>query len=347
MRIQKNECIKLKTYDFFLQSQIAFVKLDCKFTARIKELINNKYGSIRKFADQYNDLNRNTLHAEFYRNQYFRFSRIAKIAKRLGLDLAELYGSVQYFFAKGSNTHRKVFLPPKIVVNEKFVEGFALYLAEGDNGSNGYTSPRKVRMVNSELSVLKLFQEWLETFFHDNGYYLKIVVPYPKELSLDHYSFVKNYFELPDTEIKVVKFCWKRKTDFIYRICCDSSLLVDLILSLKNQVKSICMEDKKLAEAYIRGMMIGEGTVYFNKSRYVRIEMKNESEIKYLARLFDLLGLEYKIFLRSNRENMWSIYIGAKQLRKYHDKIGFGVHERKQRILRMAAHKKLKINQYG
>lgn len=50
--------------------------------------------------------------------------------------------------------------------------------------------------------------------------------------------------------------------------------------------------------------------------------------------------------LRKERKNMWSIYIGAKQLEKFYNEIGFGIHTRRQKILENAVSKKLRVNQY-
>ena len=92
--------------------------------------------------------------------------------------------------------------------------------------------------------------------------------------------------------------------------------------------------------------MIGEGTAYFNKSRYVRIEMRNEKEIKYLHELLTMLGFKCKPTLRNNRHDMWSLYIGAKQLNKFAKEIGFGVHKERQNILEEGVNKILRVNQY-
>ena len=125
-----------------------------------------------------------------------------------------------------------------------------------------------------------------------------------------------------------------------YRVCFDSAIIIDLILVIESKIKDLCKKDKKLAAAYIRGMMIGEGTAYFNRSRYVRIEMRNEKEIKYLHELLIMLGFDCKPSLRKERDNMWSLYIGAKQLKKFNDLISFGVHEKRQRVLERAILKK-------
>ena len=157
---------------------------------------------------------------------------------------------------------------------------------------------------------------------------------------------IKQYLELEHSQVKIkyTKTKWKNK--IIYKTCLDNALLIDLILLIEPTIKEFCSKDNKLAAAYIRGMMIGEGTAYFNKSRYVRIEMRNEKEIKYLHRLLTMLGFECKPVLRSNRHDMWSLYIGAKQLDKFAKEIGFGVHKERQQILEQGVNKVLRVNQY-
>ena len=146
---------------------------------------------------------------------------------------------------------------------------------------------------------------------------------------------------------EVVKFKEESYNKIIkYKIHFDSAVLIDLILSIENTIKEFCIKDKNLAVAYIRGMMIGEGTAYFNRSRYVRIEMRNEKDIKYLHGLLIMLGFDCTPTLRSNRHDMWSLYIGAKQLDKFTKEIGFGVHQERQKILEQGANKILRVNQY-
>ena len=74
--------------------------------------------------------------------------------------------------------------------------------------------------------------------------------------------------------------------------------------------------------------------------------MRNEKEIKYLHKLLIMLGYNCTPTLRSNRCDMWSLYIGAKQLDKFAREIGFGVHNERQRILEDANKKILRVNQY-
>ncbi len=274
--------MKINTYNFLINNNIIHVKVDKPFLREIKRKIIQKYSSLREFNLQKLKICYGTLKLEFNKNKYFKFNRLVRIAKDLGISKEEVFSHIKVFFAKGSNTRRELILAKELPIDEQFVEGYALYLAEGDNGSNGRTIPRKVRFTNSDFPVLKHFQNWLTRYFPNNGYYFKVLIPYNKVFTEEHYNYIKNYFNLDDSQIKTKRCKWKRKTGFVYRICCDQAILIDLILSLEETIKKISTSDRKLAAAYIRGMMIGEGTAYFNRSRYVRIEMRNEKEIKYL-----------------------------------------------------------------
>lgn len=340
--------MKINTYNFLVNNDIVHVKIDELFRKKIREKIIQKYGFLKEYNSQKLKICYGTLKLEFNKNKYFKFNRLLKIAEDVRIPKDDIYSHIKAFFARGSNTSREVILPKKLVIDGQFVEGYALYIAEGDKGSTRQTRTRKLRFSVPEYPVLKCFQNWLIKYFPNNDYYFKILVPHNKVFTKRHFNHVKNYFNLKNSQIKIQR-CnkWKKKRfQFVYRICCDRAILIDLFFAIDKKIKEMCLNNKRLATAYIRGMMIGEGTCYFNRSRYVRIEMRNEKEIKYLHKLFQVLGFDSEYHLRTERENMWSIYIGAKQLKKYYNEIGFGIHQEKQKILEDAVNKKLRINQY-
>ena len=338
--------MKINTYNFLINNNIVHVKVDKLFLQKIKRKIIQKYSSLRKYNLLKLKICYGTLKLEFNKNKYFKFNRLVRIAKDLDMPKEEVFSHIKVFFARGSSTSRELILAEELPIDEQFVEGYALYLAEGDNGSNGHTIPRKVRFTNSYFSVLKHFQNWLIRYFPNNSYYFKVFIPYDKVFTEEHYNYIKNYFNLYDFQIKTKRCKWKRKTGFVYRICCDQAILIDLILYIESTIKKLCLNEKDLATSYIRGMMAGEGTVYFNKSRYVRIEMKNKKEIDYIYKLLKILNYQCRLTFRKNRPGMWSIYIGANQLRKFHREIGFGAHRKRENILKAAVGKKLRVNQY-
>lgn len=338
---------KIVTYGYLKNNKIAHVKIDESFLKEIKNKIIQKYGSLRQFNLQKLKICYETLRHEFNINEYFKLPRLLEIIQDIDISEEELFAHIAVFFARGSNTSKELILNKELEIDEFFVEVYALYLAEGDNGSNGRTIPRKVRFANSELVVHKHFIKWLRTYFPDNYFYFRILIPHhDRDFNEQNIENIKQYLDLEDDQIRTVRCIWKKKTQLLYKTCLDNALLIDFILSIKEKIKELCRKNKKLAAAYIRGMMIGEGTAYFNRSRYVRVEMRNEEEIKYLHELFTLLGYSCKPSLRSNRHNMWSLYIGAKQLKKYHNEIGFGIHKKRQKILERGVNKKLRVNQY-
>ena len=182
--------------------------------------------------------------------------------------------------------------------------------------------------------------KWLNTHLPANDSYVDVIIPRGMKIITKDIKKLINH--------PILKFKNEDYNKLVkYKLCFNNALAIDLVLSLENTIKDLCSRDPKLAAAYTRGMMIGEGTAYFGKSRYVRIEMRNEKEIKYLHRLLAMLGYDCKPLLRSTRHNMWSLYIGAKQLDKFAKEIGFGVHAERQRILEKGATKVLRVNQYG
>lgn len=330
---------KIITFDYLRNNSLAHVKVSSAFKLDLKSRILNKYRTLNKYNREKLNINLQTLALEFSKNKYFKFDRLLKIIKDLNISKEELYNEILAFFARGSKTSRELILNKELEIDEFFVEGYALYLAEGDNGSNGTKTPRKFRFSNADANVINHMIKWIKTYFPNNQFYVIAVNPKGNFIDFEKIRKLINHDNIrfkEETYNKIIK----------YKLCFDSAILIDLILAMQLTIKELCTKNPKLASAYIRGMMIGEGTAYFNRSRYVRIEMRNEKEIKYLHQLLTMLGFNCKPYLRSNRYDMWSLYIGAKQLAKFAKEIGFGVHQERQQILEQGANKVLRVNQY-
>ncbi|MFH1317267.1 MAG: LAGLIDADG family homing endonuclease [Candidatus Woesearchaeota archaeon] len=331
----------IETYDILAGFDKIYIKISYEFFNKLKIQILNKYKSLKEYNKKRLKINYSTLKLEFKTNNYHSFQRILKIINDININKNELYDNIKGFYYLGSHKKQYTIIPKEIVLNEQFIEGYALYLAEGDTGFNGKTRPRKLRFTNSDLSVIKLFLDWVKTYLPSNYFYLKVIMPQDGNVNMIE---VRKYLGLNQEQLRVSRGYYNKIIK--YRLCVDNAIIIDLFLSIHKKIKKIVINDKELIIAYIRGMMIGEGTAYFNRSRYVRIEMRNEREIRYLNKLFLILGYQCEPSLRTTRKNMWSLYIGAKQLRKYYEEIGFGVLEKRQKILENAVNKKLRVNQY-
>ena len=328
--------MKINTFDLLKDNNLIHVKINDFFKWHVQNKIKEKFGSLNKYNTQKLKICFITLKKEFYFNKYFKFSRLLHITEDLNISKEETYANISAFIAHGTNTKKEIFLQKEINLDEFFVEGYALYLAEGDNGSNGKTKPRKVRFTNSELVVIKHFMLWIQKYFPNNEFYLKIHVPHYKELSAEFIEEIRVQLNLNKSQINIKKEHFKRKTNTFFRLCLDSAVLIDLLLAMEKFIKNLVLQDEKLMRAYIRGMMIGEGTAYCNKMKYVRIEMRNEQEIKFLKELFNRLGFGVKAKERGTRKDMWYIYVGTPLLERYSELVGFGIHTKRQKILEKA-----------
>lgn len=330
----------INTFDYLSKFGRIHIKITNDLFYKIKNRIKEDFKTIRKFNNRFLAISIHTLRFEFKNNIYHPFYRILKIAESLGISKEELYSNILGFYHWGSHDKDYLNIPQILEIDEFFVEGYALYLAEGDTGFSGITRPRQFRFTNADVDVINHMISWFNKYF--GGLPSYILADIPEENKNPNLELIKN--NLNHQDVRFAKGYYNKLVK--YKLLCERAVLIDLILSIESTIKEFCTKNSDLAAAYIRGMMIGEGTAYFNKSRYVRIEMKNEREIKYLHKLLAMLGFYCNPVLRSNRPNMWSLYIGAKQLEKFAKEIGFGVHEKRQEILERGVNKELRVNQY-
>lgn len=321
-----------------------YVKLNSLWWEKIRFLIKTKNRDLYKWSRKLK-INYYTAKYEISKASYHSLKRLLLIVNLLDVSKKEIIDNIIGFRVMGSTHHGDVILPRCIIIDNQFVEGYALYLAEGDTGANGDTIPRKLRFTNSELSVINLFIRWLKKNFPLIDFYVSVIQPPELTLPVNYPKYLSQKLKINRQKFRVTRDYYNKKVK--YRVCCDNALLIDLFLSWNSLIKKACLENKTLAEAYIKGMMAGEGTIYFKRSRYVRIEMRNKTEIYYVHKLLKALGYKNKCTVRSNRPNMWSIFIGAKELKKFAEEIGFGSQEKRNKLLKKAVNKKLKKNQYN
>ena len=343
MKTEGSQNNKLDIYERLSQNPAIYIRIEPFFVAGIKKLIITKYGTLKKFNKEVLKINYPNVKHDFRLAKYHSFIRWISIIDSFGINREELYKNTKGFRINGSHGRNIVMIPRILEIDEKFTEGYALYIAEGDTGLSGKKIPRKLRFTNSNLDVIKFFINWLKWYFPKNYFYINIILPE----SFMQKDIPKNIVRKLGVKTKQIKIKKEYYNKIIkYKICCDSAIIIDLVLSLDRYIKSLCKRNKLFAVGYIKGIMAGEGTVYFNRSRYVRIEMKNEIEIKYVYSLLKILKYKCNLSLRKERLNMWSIFIGAKQLEKFYKEIGFGSQLNRQNILKLAVNKKLRVNQY-
>jgi len=135
------------------------VKITDKSFHLIKKEILKKYKSVSNIS-KIIIVNGHTLNSKFRVNTTHNIIVISKICKLLNIPLEE---NILGYYLNGS--HKKYTpIPKEIPITDHFIEGFALYLAEGDTGFNGDTISTHFRFTNSDTNVILFYIDWLKVF---------------------------------------------------------------------------------------------------------------------------------------------------------------------------------------
>jgi len=92
--------MKINTYNFLINNNIIHVKVDKPFLREIKRKIIQKYSSLREFNLQKLKICYGTLKLEFNKNKYFKFNRLVRIAKDLGISKEEVFSHIKVFLRR-------------------------------------------------------------------------------------------------------------------------------------------------------------------------------------------------------------------------------------------------------
>jgi hypothetical protein len=300
-----------------------FVQVDEDFTDYVKNQLISRYGSLTRYNELFFGLNRQTFAWAFKTNNGHNLARLLMMCDCLGIPRDELRSQITGYYSWGSH-NPAVKITPELTINPFFVEGYALYVAEGDTGYSGTKRARKLRLTNAEPGVINFFMRWLESFFPGIPVYLAVILP-----SHGKYEHTLDKIKICRENMIFSKGDYNKKVK--YRLCADNAIITDLFLAIDSNIKDFALQNEELASAYLRGLMAGEGTVYNNRSKYVRMEMKNPLEMEYARKLLALLGITFTSHERSNRKNMESVYIGGmKNIKRYYEIVGFGCQEERQ-----------------
>src|SRR3989344_3809664 len=323
----------IDTYEKLLLHKNIYVAVQKDFIRNLRREIKSRYKTLSIYNRKRLKLKECTFKYMFKKYAMtFQFSRLVEIALDCGLTKETVFNNILGFRVSGSHRNGIIKIPRIIKIDEYFVEGYALYLAEGDTGLSGKKNPRKFRFTNSEISVINHFIELIRRYLPGIDFYISVIVPSSKNLQYNEKMRILQTLNVNRNKVKFCSGAYNKKVK--YRICLDSSIIIDLMLSMNETVKSAASDSHSHAAAYVRGIMIGEGTAYNNKYSYVKLEMRNEKEVKFVSYLLEKLGICCTVKERHTRRGMWTVFIGRKDsILRFHRLIGFGVHEKRQLIL--------------
>jgi len=331
--------MKLKLYDIIKEDEFYRVKLKDEFRELLKQAMKNP----REYYA------RKLRIPKYLFNSYFRkvcrsnppFRKMYELCKNIGINKGKLFENIEYFTLEGCRKKR-TYLPKTIFITPEFVEGYSLYIAEGDTGISGKHKSKKMRLSSSDLPIIQFFMRWLIKYLkqrkEDFGIYIYVPSDFIYEKFVDKIS--KN---LGINKSQIILYKDKYVTKPKFRISIGRATIMRVFYFIEPLIKHYSSKNKSLAAAYLRGLMAGEGTVYSGKlnkalncfTKYVRLEMKNEKEVKFAGKLLKLLKIDYKLKERKDRKDHWEIYIygNRKNFSRFGELVGFGCNENRQRKL--------------
>ena len=321
------------TYESLLSNKNIYVALQKDFVFELRNKIKAIYGTLSSYNK--NELKLKPCTFRYMFKKYamtFQFSRIVKMSLDVGIPKEVVFDKIIGFRSSGSHSNGIIKIPRIIKIDEDFLEGYSLYLAEGDTGLSGKKTPRKFRFTNSEIYVINHFIGWIRKYLPNLDFYINVIIPKDKDFQNIEKEHILQELNLPQNKIKFSSGSYNKKVK--YRVCVDRSIVIDLFLSMEKTVKDISLIYQDYASSYVRGIMIGEGTAYFNKYFYIKLEMKNEREVKFISHLLKNFNILHTIKERNDRLGMWTIFIGRREsILEFNRLVGFGVHIKRQAVL--------------
>ena len=184
--------------------------------------------------------------------------------------------------------------------------------------------------------------KWLIKYLKQRKEDFRIYIYVPNEFNYENFtSEIARKLDINGNQIIIYRDKYVTKPKF--RISIGRVTIMQIFYYIEPLIKYYSSKNKSLAAAYLRGLMAGEGTVYSGKlnkalncyTKYVRLEMKNEREVKFAGKLLKLLKIDYKLKERKDRKEHWVIYIygGKKNFSRFVKLVGFGCNENRQRKL--------------
>ncbi|MDD5651262.1 MAG: LAGLIDADG family homing endonuclease [Candidatus Nanoarchaeia archaeon] len=322
--------MQVDLYNLIINEKGICVKISEEFKNLLINQIKEKFHSLSNYQKiKRSNIKYITLKAALKRGKTISIKILLYLIQDLDINKEELYKNIIYFRLNGGRIN--CYIPRYIKLDKQFIKGFSLYLAEGDTGLSGKTIPDKFRLTNTDLPIIFYFRNIILNYFNQKQEDIKYYIYLPKNYKYTISEFCKllnvnknNLHIYYDNTVTIPK----------YRISLERKIFLLIFLKLDIIIKNLCLNNSELASAYLEGLSAGEGTAYCNKMKYVRIEMKNPREMKYVSSLLNLLNINHKLYERNTRKNMWNVCISRKEnLDKFAKLIGFSLCKKRQDIL--------------
>ena len=162
-------------------------------------------------------------------------------------------------------------------MDKELAECFGLWFAEGDS-----VTKYEINFCNSELSLIKYFDNVVRTFIGDFSYNFRLYC----------YSKKGGDFLVPlnDVYLRFYQDIRARRPYYIWRVAS-----VELVKHWKLLFDEIILVEKYYSD-FIRGFFAGEGFVKFWSHHSRKLTIAQKERVLFIENMFDYLGLTYRFW---------------------------------------------------
>lgn len=321
-----------------LANDKCYIDLETSF---LRDLIMNSkliFGSQLTLA-KYCNLNNSAIYRWLGRDNtrvtkpsYGIIKKLAKLNKIQISNLNKRIKGIKFGKDKTFLDNRPIKITPELCRVIGFIKG------------DGNIGKKQIRFSNSDKLVVKSsLSDFINSFHWNKKPYLILTVPsnFDKRKTFAIRRDWENYLNLEidrvykkhKTFLKGHEFISKKEYVEVNFISLSLSILFKKIEFI---LKSVILNNKNLAIAYLQGIYAAEGSVYYNpknRLRMIQLNMKNFNEVCYIVSLLNFLDIKNS-GVRDTKKGVWYVYISDRgNIEKCND---FGIFEinkyRKERL---------------
>jgi len=317
----------LDVSDLLNEDEAVRLVLDNSTREVLREHIRNKFGTFRSFSE-HEKIKFDTFHNWIRLDKKRRQPRLKDLMRIFDNNIPNIYNKKIVFYQLNNSTINKNLLPSKIIIDENFMLGLGIYIAEGNKRSS-----KKILISNTNSNIITFFNEWLSRYFGVKKEELYIYV-YSPEKEFDENSLKKKYAKLLGVSNSQIRVYYNRNSSKECMMTAVYNAFLKRILDgvIKNFDKLV---DDKTAGSFITGVLSGDGSISFDPDGYYEICIAlGDNEVELAKKALDIIRVSY---LSRYKNNVNLLLIHRKSnFTKILEIGGFGTFDDKNKVLKAA-----------
>lgn len=305
----------------------SYTTLDPNFRKELFKKLIMKFDNVTNLANVIN-VNRTSVYDWSKGRVRAPFNKLIKCIKLINITENRLLKSISYITTRYEGG--KFFVEDwRLILDDELSEW--LGLLKGD----GYVSSKYVGCTNASVSVSLFFMKILEKILGVPKSNITIMIEIPQKRNLDDALPVIDLLNNKGYK-RITKRNHGKGNKILLSPRVNSKALAQLLRKLMGDLYWFIENSiEKVKIGYVRGFAAAEGSIHQSGGlRAVSFSNKDLDELKFVKRLLHGIGVVHVSDPESDKKGVYKIKITTQpQLRLFHEKIGFGKHEERNRKL--------------